>query len=55
MAEHSLKICTIYFEGMYSPDYVGRLYDSLKKHTTRDFEFICLSDNDTVKADRIIP
>ena len=40
---------------MYSPDYIGRLYDSLKKHTTRDFEFICLSDNDTVKADRIIP
>lgn len=55
MAEHSLKICTVYFEGMYSPDYIGKLYDSLKKHTTRDFEFICLSDNDTVKADKIIP
>jgi hypothetical protein len=45
-----LKICTVYFDGFYTPDYVSKLYDSLKKHSTVDFEFICLSDTD-VKAD----
>ena len=49
-----LKICTVYFDGFYTPDYVSKLYDSLKKHSTVPFEFICLSDTD-VKADVIYP
>ena len=49
-----LKICTVYFDGFYTPDYVSKLYDSLKKHSTVDFEFICLSDTD-VKADLVLP
>jgi len=50
----SLKICTVYFEGIYTPDYISRLYDSLKSNTTLPFEFICLSDTD-VKADTVLP
>ena len=49
-----LKICTVYFDGFYTPDYVARLHDSLRKHSTIDFEFICLSDTD-VKADVVLP
>ena len=26
-----LKICTVYFKGFYTPDYVTKLYRSLKK------------------------
>ena len=50
-----LKICTVFFKGFYPSSYVARLYDSLKKHTTLDFEFICLSDDPNVKADVILP
>lgn len=49
-----LKICTVYFDDFYTPDYVSKLYYSLKKHSTVDFEFICISDTD-VKADVILP
>ena len=50
-----LKICTVFFKGFYPSSYVARLYDSLIKHTTLDFEFICLSDDPNVKADVILP
>jgi len=50
-----IKICTVYFQGMYSPQYVTNLYRSLKKHSTVDFEFICLSDTDDIEADLILP
>lgn len=50
-----IKICTVYFEGKYSPQYVNNLYNGLKKHSTQDFEFICLSDNHSVCADKIYP
>ena len=50
-----IKICTLYFEGKYTPDYVEKLYNGLKKHCTLPFEFICYSDNPNVKADRVIP
>jgi len=50
-----LKICVVYFDGFYTPDYVTNLYNSLRKHTTVDFEFVCLSDNKNVKADTILP
>ena len=49
-----LKICTVYFDGFYTPDYVERLHDSLRKHSSIDFEFVCLSDTD-VKADLVLP
>ena len=44
-----LKICTVYFEGIYTPDYVSKLFEGIKSNTTVPFEFICLSDTD-VKA-----
>ncbi len=50
----SLKICTVYFEGIYTPDYVSKLYRSLKSNTSLPFEFICLSDTD-VEADVVLP
>ena len=49
-----LKICTVYFDGFYTPDYVERLHDSLRKHSSIDFDFVCLSDTD-VKADVVLP
>ena len=49
-----IKVCTVFFEGKYSPDYVSKFYDSLKRNTTVPFEFVCLSDTD-VKADLVLP
>ena len=49
-----LKICTVYFDGFYTPDYVKRLHDNLRKHSTIDFEFVCLSDRN-VQADVVLP
>jgi len=49
-----IKICTVYFDGFYTPDYVSKLYKSLKKNCTIPFEFICLSDTD-VEADVVLP
>ena len=49
-----LKICTVYFKGFYTPDYVSKLYRSLKRNSTVPFEFICLSDTD-VEADLVLP
>tara|TARA_Y100001937_G_C7115994_1_gene330148 strand:- start:577 stop:1320 length:744 start_codon:yes stop_codon:yes gene_type:complete len=50
-----IKICTVYFEGLYTPDYVSKLYRSLKRNTSIPFEFICLSDNPNVEADIVLP
>ena len=50
-----LKICTVYFKGFYTPDYVSKLYKSLKRNTTVPFEFICLSDTSDIEADVILP
>ena len=49
-----IKICTVYFDGFYTPDYVGKLYRSLLKNSTIPFEFICISDTD-VEADVVLP
>ena len=49
-----IKICTIYFEGKYRPDYVTKLYRSLKRNCKVPFEFICLSDTKDIEADKII-
>ena len=51
----SLKICSVYFEGKYTPEYVEKLYNGLKRHCSLPFEFICYSDNPNVKADVVIP
>ena len=29
-----IKICTVYFEGKYTPDYVEKLYNGLKRYCT---------------------
>tara|TARA_B100000212_G_scaffold190375_1_gene143521 strand:- start:1753 stop:2493 length:741 start_codon:yes stop_codon:yes gene_type:complete len=50
-----IKICTLYFEGKYTPDYVEKLYNGLKRNCTIPFQFICYSDNPNVKADVVIP
>jgi len=46
-----LKICCVYFDGYYTPDYVSKLYRSLKRNSSIPFEFICLSDTKDVEAD----
>ena len=47
-----LKICTVYFDCIYTPDYVSKLYRSLKRNSM-PFEFICLSDTDV--DDLVLP
>ena len=49
-----LKVCTVYFEGLYHPNAVSKLYRSLKENSTVPFEFICLADRG-VDADVILP
>ena len=49
-----LKICTVYHKGFYTPDYVSKLYRSLKRNSSIPFEFVCLSDTD-VEADVVLP
>lgn len=49
-----LKICTVYFEGFYTPDYVSKLYRGLKRNSNTPFEFICISDNKNIEADVIL-
>ena len=50
-----IRIFTIYFEGKYEPKYVTNLYRGLKKYCKVPFEFVCLTDNMSVEADRKIP
>jgi hypothetical protein len=50
-----LKICTVYFDGFYTPDYVTKLYRSLKRNSTIPFEFVCISDTNDIEADVILP
>ena len=49
-----IKIHTLYFEGKYTPEYIERLYNGLKRHSKVDFEFVCYSDTDVV-CDKLIP
>ena len=49
-----LKICTIFFEGLYPPNAVSNLYRSLKENSSVPFEFICLADRG-VDADVVLP
>ena len=49
-----LKICTVFFEGLYHPNAVSNLYRSLKQNSSVPFEFICLADRG-VDADVVLP
>jgi hypothetical protein len=49
-----MKIFCVYFNGKYSPEYVGNLMRGLRRNSTVDFEFICYSDTLNVEADRVI-
>jgi len=52
-----IKICTVFFQddwSYYTPDYVEKFYNGLKRNTSIPFEFVCISDTD-VKADLILP
>lgn len=48
-----IKIFCLYFEGKYSPDYIEKLYNGLKRNCKVPFEFICYSDT-AVTADQVI-
>jgi hypothetical protein len=48
-----LKVFCLYFEGKYSPDYIKKLHNGLKRNCDVPFEFICYSDT-TVDADQVI-
>lgn len=50
-----LKICTVYYGDKYSPDYVGKLFDSIRRNSSIRFQSICISDNPNVKADIVLP
>ena len=50
-----IKICSVYFKGLYNPDYVSKFYRSLKRNCTLPFEFICISDTKDIEADVILP
>jgi len=50
-----LKICTVFFGDKYSPDYVGKLFNSIRNHTSVPFESVCISDNPDVTADIVLP
>ena len=53
--EEMLKICTVYYGDRYTPDYVGKLYDSIRRNCSIPFQSICISDNPNVEADLILP
>ena len=50
-----IRVFTVYFEGKYEPKYITNLYRGLKKYCKVPFEFVCLTDNMDVEADRKIP
>ena len=50
-----LKICTVYYSDQYTPDYVGKLYDSIRKNCSIPFQSVCISDDPSVEADIVLP
>jgi hypothetical protein len=48
-----VKIFCLYFEGKYTPDYVDKLYNSIKRNCKVDTHFVCYSDT-AVKCDELI-
>jgi len=50
-----LKICTVYFGDLYTPDYVEKLFSSIRRNSSIRFQSVCISDNPNVKADLVLP
>jgi|TARA_B110000914_G_scaffold190698_1_gene176787 hypothetical protein len=50
-----LKICTVYFGDKYTPDYVGKLFRSIRRNSSIQFQSICISDDPNVEADIVLP
>ena len=50
-----LKICTVYYNDQYTPDYVGKLYDSIRRNSSIPFQSVCISDDPNVEADIVLP
>jgi len=50
-----LKICTVYFGDLYTPDYVGKLFNSIRRNCSIPFQSVCISDNPNVEADLVLP
>lgn len=48
-----VKIFCLYFEGKYTPDYVEKLYNSIKRNCKVPIHFVCYSDT-PVKCDELI-
>ena len=50
-----LRICTVYYKGSYTPEYVGNFYKALRKNSTIPFISVCISDDPNVEADIVLP
>ncbi len=50
-----LKICTVYFGELYTPDYVGKLFDNIRRNSSIPFQSVCISDDPNVEADIVLP
>jgi len=50
-----LKICTIYFGDLYTPDYVEKLFNSIRRNSSIPFQSVCISDDPNVSADIVLP
>ena len=50
-----LRICTVYYKGFYTPNYVSNFYRSLRKNSTIPFRSVCISDDPNVEADVVLP
>ena len=50
-----LRICTVYYKGTYTPDYVGNFYRALRKNSSIPFRSVCISDDPNVEADVVLP
>ena len=49
----NVNIVCVNWGTKYSPDYVLRLYNMIKKHTNRTFKMFCLTDNPDIYPDEI--
>jgi hypothetical protein len=50
-----LKICTVFFGDLYTPDYVGKLFNSIRRNSSIPFQSVCISDDPNVEADIVLP
>ncbi len=47
IASDPVNIVTLKWGDRYGPHFVNRLYNGVKKHLTRDFRFLCFTDDET--------